>query len=72
MVATGNYDEAVIEHINNGKVVRQRLTFSHRCRYSGTLLVVDRQMSYMRQQLFPPACSVVTRTTIASEEARCE
>ncbi len=35
------------------------------------LLVVERQMSYMRQQL-SPVCSAVTRTTITSEGIHCE
>ncbi|VCZ28572.1 hypothetical protein BANRA_05505 [Escherichia coli] len=70
MVATGNYDEAVIEHINDNMndATRQIAAFQSQVQVQqDALLVVDRQMSYMRQQL-SPACSVVTRTTITSEE----
>ncbi|EFD5497528.1 type-F conjugative transfer system secretin TraK [Escherichia coli] len=54
MVATGNYDEAVIEHINDNMndATRQIAAFQSQVQVQqDALLVVDRQMSYMRQQL---------------------
>ncbi len=53
MVATGNYDEAVIEHItdNMNDATRQIASFRAGPVQQDALLVVDRQMSYMRQQL---------------------
>lgn len=54
MIATGNYDEAVIAHItdNLNEASRQIATFQSQVQVQqDALLVVDRQMSYMRQQL---------------------
>ncbi|HDV2469842.1 TPA: conjugal transfer protein TraH, partial [Escherichia coli] len=54
MVATGNYDEAVIGHINDNMndATRQIAAFQSQVQVQqDALLVVDRQMSYMRQQL---------------------
>ncbi len=54
MVATGNYDEAVIEHINDNMndATRQIAALQSQVQVQqDALLVVDRQMSYMRQQL---------------------
>ncbi|EMP4145206.1 conjugal transfer protein TraH [Salmonella enterica] len=54
MVATGNYDEAVISHItdNMNDATRQIASFQAQVQVQqDALLVVDRQMSYMRQQL---------------------
>lgn len=54
MVATGNYDEAVIGHINDNMndATRQIAVFQSQVQVQqDALLVVDRQMSYMRQQL---------------------
>lgn len=54
MVATGNYDEAVIEHItdNMNDATRQITSFQAQVQVQqDALLVVDRQMSYMRQEL---------------------
>lgn len=52
MVATGNYDEAVIGHINDNMndATRQIAAFQSQVQVQqDALLVVDRQMSYMRQ-----------------------
>lgn len=54
MIATGNYDKAVIAHItdNLNEASRQIATFQSQVQVQqDALLVVDRQMSYMRQQL---------------------
>ncbi len=54
MVTTGNYDEAVIGHINDNMndATRQIAAFQSQVQVQqDALLVVDRQMSYMRQQL---------------------
>ncbi|EPO6155772.1 TraC family protein [Escherichia coli] len=51
---TGNYDEAVIGHINDNMndATRQIAAFQSQVQVQqDALLVVDRQMSYMRQQL---------------------
>lgn len=50
----GNYDEAVIGHINDNMndATRQIAAFQSQVQVQqDALLVVDRQMSYMRQQL---------------------
>lgn len=54
MVATGNYDQAVIDSINNNlnEASRQIASFQAQVQVQqDALLVVDRQMSYMRQQV---------------------
>lgn len=54
MVATGNYDQAVIDSINNNlnEASRQIASFQSQVQVQqDALLVVDRQMSYMRQQV---------------------
>lgn len=54
MVATGNYDQAVIDSINNNlnEATRQIASFQAQVQVQqDALLVVDRQMSYMRQQV---------------------
>lgn len=54
MVATGNYDPAVMEAINNNlnEATRQIASFQTQVQVQqDALLVVDRQMSYMRQQV---------------------
>lgn len=54
MVSTGNYDEEVIGHIteNLNEASRQISVFQSQVQtQQDALLVVDRQMSYMRQQL---------------------
>lgn len=54
MVSTGNYDEEVIGHIteNLNEASRQISVFQSQVQtQQDALLVIDRQMSYMRQQL---------------------
>lgn len=54
MVATGNYDQAVIDSISNNlnEATRQIASFQSQVQVQqDALLVVDRQMSYMRQQV---------------------
>lgn len=54
MMATGNYDQAVIDSINNNlnEATRQIASFQAQVQVQqDALLVVDRQMSYMRQQV---------------------
>lgn len=54
MMATGNYDQAVIDSINNNlnEATRQIASFQSQVQVQqDALLVVDRQMSYMRQQV---------------------
>ena len=54
MVATGNYDQAIIDSINNNlnEASRQIASFQSQVQVQqDALLVVDRQMSYMRQQV---------------------
>lgn len=54
MMATGNYDQAVIDSINNNlnEATRQIAFFQSQVQVQqDALLVVDRQMSYMRQQV---------------------
>ena len=54
LMATGNYDQAVIDSINNNlnEATRQIASFQAQVQVQqDALLVVDRQMSYMRQQV---------------------
>ncbi len=74
MVATGNYDEAVIEHINDNMndATRQIAAFQSQVQVQqdALLVVVDRQMSYMRQQLPPPhAQSLPEQLSLRREHA---
>ncbi|STW25604.1 conjugal transfer pilus assembly protein TraH [Klebsiella pneumoniae] len=74
MIATGNYPQTVLDSVleNLNQAQQQIAVFQGQVKVQqDALLVVDRQMSYMRQQL-SAACSAVTRTTITSEGARCE
>ncbi|VCY60847.1 hypothetical protein BANRA_05860 [Escherichia coli] len=65
MIATGNYPQTVLDSVleNLNQAQQQIAVFRGQVKVQqDALLVVDRQMSYMRQ--CPPACSAVTRTTI--------